>query len=160
MVRVKYLLAVGLLGLVGPATSSAKESLWCQVKAELANMPATKMKPFIWSSSHAAEEHPTGPIRTSIGLIAPGDTTTRVTLDGKAVPLPTAATGPIWSGKVIDLGGRVAVAFLVEGPNDSSALPSEALVVIKPGPVVVASDVIPGEQVSYDEKPCDLGLLD
>ena len=161
----KGIAAIVLVGMIGmPWNAKAAESLWCQVKhgtgEGTSQAGAGKETPFAWSSSHSADGSSTGPVQSSIGVIAPGDTATRLTLNGKAVPLPAAARGPIWSGKVIDLGGRVAIAFLVEGPNDSSALPSEALLVIKSGPVVVASDVIPGEKVSYDEKPCGLGLLD
>lgn len=147
--------AIGAIAIVATGQAGANENLWCQVKAEAA-AKTTKGIPFIWSSSHAAEYAPTGPLQTSQGVIEAGDTTTRITLDGKPVPLPAGAQGPVWSGRVIDLGDRIAIAFLVEGPNDSSALPSEALLVIKRGPVVVASNVIPGEQVSYDEKPCGL----
>lgn len=160
----KKIAAIFFVGMIWTTWNvKADESLWCQVKhgtiAGTAHAGAGKVTPFAWASSHGAGNHSTGPIKTSIGLIKPGDTVTRITLDGKAVPLPAAAKGPIWSGKVFDLVGSIAIAFLVEGPNDSSASPSEALLVIKPGPIVVASDVISGDQVSYDTKPCDLGLL-
>ena len=158
MKQIFVLLAVAAFGVAGGVErTQADENLWCKIKADAAR-PSARSIPFFWSASHGATENPTGPLKTSIGVIEPGDTQTRITLDGKPVPLPAGARGPIWSGRVIDLGKQVAIAFLVEGPNDSSALPSEALLVIERGPVVVASDVIPGEQVSYDEKPC--GLID
>ena len=94
MKHIAVLALAALIG-VGCGDLQAGESLWCQVKngkgLGASQADPGKQTPFVWSSSHAAEEHPTGPIRTSIGLIAHGDTASRITLVGKAVPLPAAA---------------------------------------------------------------------
>lgn len=147
--------AVLLLAL---APAHAGDSLWCRIGAnQLGGTYKTpKVTAFDWNSS-SSEAEPTGPIKTSIGTIASReakDHSTVITLDGKAVSIPPAVAGLIWGGQAHDFGGKVALVFLVETADDSSATPTEAILVLGKGGRVVEQAVLPGEQAAAN--PCPL----
>lgn len=147
-------LAVLMLAAV---SAQAGENLWCKVKegkpGSAAKAPRTTA--FIWNAAHGGET-PTPPVATSIGRIGqgegPGDSTV-ITVDGKAVSLAPAASGIILFGKIYDFGDKVAVVFLVETATDSSASPSEALVLIGKGPRVLEQGAISGQETSPNRCP-------
>ena len=151
----RTLLAMGLLIAAGEAAGT--ESLWCRVQS--GDLPgvskATKITAFAWDGAHGGVRAK-GAIKTSIGTFDRGegaDATTAITIDGKAVPLSPGATGVIWNGKTFDFGGKVAVVFLVETATDSSASPSEALILIGRGPSVLEQGVISGQETAPNRCP-------
>lgn len=151
----RALLAVALLTAGGGA--SAAESLWCRVQS--GDLPGVKKAPriteFAWDGAHGGVRTK-GAIKTSIGTFDRGegaDATTAITIDGKAVPLSPRAAGVIWNGKTFDFGGKVAVVFLVEIATDSSASPSEGLVLIGKGPSVLEQGAISGQETAPNRCP-------
>lgn len=155
--------AAMLLLLVAAGVAHADESLWCQVETgdlpgvKAAAKPA-KLTEFVWNTAHGGME-PTGPIKTYIGTIEAGEGphyTTAITLNGKPVALPSGTTGLIWSGKVYDFSGTVALAYQVERADDSSASPSDVVVVIEKDGLVSQSAVLPGTE----PPPADHCFLD
>lgn len=140
------ILPVALLLLSG--ASQAGESLSCRVqKGLIAGKHPVKTTEFAWGSAHGAGDGQVATtIPTSLGAVSHGlgQDTTAITLGGKPVPLPAEARGVIWGGRVYDFGGQVAVAYQVERQDDSSASPSEVVVLLGKGPKVSAIDVLPG----------------
>lgn len=131
---------VGLLAFA--ASAEAAPSLSCQLQSgqfrgDGGGKP--KVSEFIWASDHGSAT-PTGPIRTRIGRIDPvegRDYKRAIKLDGKPVLLPAEAHSVIGFGKVYDFGGTIALAYLGEREEDSSARPSQIVVVInKAGSVI------------------------
>lgn len=148
MSTLKGLLPIVLLATAGSA--HAGQSLWCQLEAGtlVGTGKAAKVTDFVWSAAQD-EEGVTGPIKTSLGVFDAGEGSsgsTALTLGGKAVALAPKATGIIGFGKVYDFGSSVAVAYVVERPSDSSATPSEAVVVIGKGGTVSKVAVLAGTQ--------------
>jgi len=93
----------------------------------------------------------TGSIKTSIGQIDQRDnvgSVTILTLNGKAIPLPASFAGSVRFGRAIDYGGKVALAFLTERADDSSASPSQAVVLLGQGGAVLETDLLPGTATS------------
>ncbi len=149
----RTLLATGLLIAAGKAAGT--ESLWCRVQS--GDLPgvnkAARITAFAWDGAHGGVRAQ-GAIKTSIGTFDRGEgVTTTITIDGKAVPLSHSATGVIWNGKTFDFGGKVAVVFLVETATDSSASPSEALVLIGKGRSVLEQGVISGQATAPNRCP-------
>lgn len=139
-------LLAGLLTCVFSA--EAAQSLSCRVRA--GEVAGTAKPPratgFVWSAAHGAEEV-TGSVRTSLGQIDQGrgsGPTTILTLDGKPLSLPASLAGSVRFGRVIDYGGKVALAYLVERVEDSSASPSQVIVLLGTNGVVLEADVLPG----------------
>ncbi|MFL4515587.1 hypothetical protein [Stenotrophomonas pavanii] len=138
---------VGLLAFA--ASAGAAPSLSCQLQSgqfrgDGGGKP--KVSEFIWASGHGSAT-PTGPIRTRIGRIDPvegRDYKCAIKLDGKPVLLPAEAHSVIGFGKVYDFGGTVALAYLGEREEDSSARPSQIVVVINKAGSVIDSEVLPG----------------
>ncbi|MEF8764937.1 hypothetical protein [Stenotrophomonas sp. A3_2] len=138
---------VGLLAFA--ASAEAAQSLSCQLQSgqfrgDGGGKP--KVSEFIWASGHSSAT-PTGPIRTRIGRIDPvegRDYKRAIKLDGKPVLLPAEAHSVIGFGKVYDFGGTVALAYLGEREEDSSARPSQIVVVINKAGSVIDSEVLPG----------------
>ncbi len=138
---------VGLLAFA--ASAEAAQSLSCQLQSgqfrgDGGGKP--KVSEFIWASGHGSAT-PTGPIRTRIGRIDPvegRDYKRAIKLDGKPVLLPAEAHSVIGFGKVYDFGGTVALAYLGEREEDSSARPSQIVVVINKAGSVIDSEVLPG----------------
>lgn len=140
----------GLLGLLAFAVSAeAAPSLSCQLKSGQFRVDGgggPKVSEFIWATGHGSAT-PTGSIRTSIGRIEPvegRDYKRAIKLDGKPVPLPTEAHSVVGFGKVYDFGGAVALAYLGEREEDSSARPSQIVIVINKAGSVIDSEVLPG----------------
>lgn len=140
----------GLLGLLAFAVSAeAAPSLSCQLQSgqfpgEGKGKP--KVSEFIWATGHGSAM-PTGPIRTGIGRIDPvegRDYKRAIKLDGKPILLPTEAHSVVGFGKVYDFGGAVALAYLGERDEDSSARPSQIVIVINKAGSVIDSEVLPG----------------
>lgn len=130
--------------------AQAAERLSCRVSS--GHLPGAKhpakIAEFAWNSAHGAGGS-AGVIKTSIGGLGRGEGarhTTAITLNGKAVRMPPEAAGIIWGGKVYDFGQVVAVAYLVERQDDSSASPSEAVLVIRKGGTVSEFEVLPGTE--------------
>ncbi|MCI1089525.1 hypothetical protein MOQ21_00790 [Stenotrophomonas maltophilia] len=131
------------------ASAEAAPSLSCQLQSgqflgEGVGRP--KVSAFIWATGHGSAT-PTGSIRTGIGRIDPvegRDYKRAIKLDGKPILLPTEAHSVVGFGKVYDFGGAVALAYLGERKEDSSARPSQIIVVINKAGSVIDSEVLPG----------------
>lgn len=140
-------------------TAMATDSLWCRVKSgTIDGKPVIKRTPFTWSTAHETDEEPTGPIKTSIGTMSRVEGphySTKITIDGKPVVEDPRATGGIRFGVVYDFGGAIAIAYLVEAAADSSATPSEVMLLLKKGPTVIEQAVIPGADTNSD-MPCSI----
>ncbi|WP_051547350.1 hypothetical protein [Lysobacter capsici] len=143
-------LVIVLAGFLGAPPSKAAEtaSLSCRVHGD--QIKGTARAPvvaeFIWSAAHGTEEA-AGPIKTSIGHIYQGAGTgpaTVLTLDGKALRLPAPLAGSIRFGRSIDYGGKVALAYLVEREEDSSASPSQVVLVLGQRGAVLETELLPG----------------
>ncbi|HDS3802997.1 TPA: hypothetical protein QEM88_000984 [Stenotrophomonas maltophilia] len=138
---------VGLLAFA--ASAGAAPSLSCQLQSgqfKAGGEGKPRVSAFIWATGHGSAA-PTGPIRTSIGRIEPvegRDYKRAIKLDGKPVPLPTEAHSVVGFGKVYDFGGAVALAYLGEREEDSSARPSQIVIVINKAGSVIDSEVLPG----------------
>lgn len=138
---------VGLLAFAAPA--EAVPSLSCQLQSgqfKAGGGGKPKVSAFIWATGHGSAT-PTGSIRTRIGRIDPADGPDykrMLKLDGKPVPLPPEAHSVIGFGKVYDFGGAVALAYLGEREEDSSARPSQIVIVINKAGSVIDSEVLPG----------------
>lgn len=139
-----------LAGLLAFAASAeAAPSLSCQLQSgqfRAGGVGHPKVSEFIWATGHGSAT-PTGPIRTRIGRIDPvvgRDYKRTIKLDGKPVLLPAEAHSVIGFGKVYDFGGTVALAYLGEREEDSSARPSQIVVVINKAGSVIDSEVLPG----------------
>lgn len=138
-----------LLGLlVCTFGAQAGPSLSCRIHSNriqgTAKVPKTT--DFVWSVAHGADEA-TGPIRTSIGQIDQGAATgptTVITLNGRPLQLPASLKGSIRFGRSIDYGDKVALAYLVERGDDSSASPSQVVLLLEPGGTVLETDLLPG----------------
>jgi hypothetical protein len=163
MKKTRTMLAAGLL-LAGAAQAS--ESLSCLVQKDLVAGAgqAPKVTEFTWSTAHGGSE-PTGPIKASIGAIhyasgqrdtqwgpMPNDT---LTLNGTPLKVPAAVNGVIRFGKAFDYGNRVALAYLAEREDDSSATPSEIVLLLDNAGVVSATDIQPGN-ADADPNHCTL----
>lgn len=156
-------LAAGLL-LTGVA--QAADSLSCQVQQDLEAGAgrAPKVTEFIWSTAHGGSE-PTGSIQTRIGAIhytsgqqatqwgqVPNDT---LTLHGAPLKVPPEVNGVIRFGKAFDYGDQVALAFLAEREDDSSAAPSEVVLLLDKTGKVTETDIQPGN-AELDPNHCTL----
>lgn len=142
---------VGLLAFA--ASAGAAPSLSCQLQSGQFRVDGggrPKVSKFIWATGHGSAT-PTGPIRTRIGRIDPvegRDYKRAIRLEGKPVLLPTEAHSVIGFGKVYDFGGAVALAYLGERDEDSSARPSQIVVVINKAGSVIDSEVLPGTSLT------------
>lgn len=142
---------VGLLAF--SASAGAAPSLSCQLQNGQFRMDGggePKVSEFIWATGHGSAT-PTGPILTSIGRIDPvegRDYRRAIKLDGKPVLLPTEAHSVIGFGKVYDFGGAVALAYLGERDEDSSARPSQIVIVINKAGSVIDSEVLSGASLN------------
>ena len=105
-----------------------------------------KVSEFIWATGHGSAM-PTGPIRTRIGRIDPADGPDykrMLKLDGKPILLPPDTRSVIGFGKVYDFKDAIALAYLGEREEDSSARPSQIVIVINKAGSVIDSEVLPG----------------
>lgn len=142
---------VGLLAFA--ASAGAAPSLSCQLQSgqfKVGGGGKPNVFAFIWATGHSSAT-PTGPIRTRIGRIEPvedRDYKRAIKLDGKPVLLPPEAHSVIGFGKVYDFGGVVALAYLGEREEDSSARPSQIVVVINKAGSVIDSEVLPGASLN------------
>ena len=150
-------LAMGSAGFSGADRLSAGRvgSLSCRVQAGqitgAAKAPRTTA--FVWSAAHGTDEA-TGPIRTSLGQVdqeTGSAASTVLTLGGKRLALPVSLSGSVRFGRVIDYGGKVALAYLVERAEDSSASPSQVVVLLGAGGTVLETDVLPGTAATPGE---------
>lgn len=138
---------VGLLSFA--ASAEAANSLSCQLQSGQFRVDGggrPKVSEFIWATGHASVP-PTGPIRTRIGRIDPADGPDykrMLKLDGKPVLLPPEAHSVIGFGKVYDFKDAIALAYLGEREEDSSARPSQIVIVINKAGSVIDSEVLPG----------------
>lgn len=126
----------------------------CRANCRAASFRGGKGKPkvsaFIWATGHGSAT-PTGPIRTRIGRIDPGegrDYKRAIKLDGKPVLLPAEAHSVIGFGKVYDFKDAIALAYLGEREEDSSARPSQIVIVINKAGSMIDSEVLPGTSLN------------
>lgn len=162
----KKTMATLAAGLLLAGTVQADDSLSCRVKQDLAAGAgrAPKVTEFIWSTAHHSSE-PTGPIKTSIGTLSytsgrrdtqwgpmPNDT---LTLNGMPLKVPAEVNGVIRFGKAFDYGDRVALAYLAEREDDSSATPSEIVLLLDKAGAVSATDIQAGN-ADIDPNHCTL----
>ncbi|HDS1390390.1 TPA: hypothetical protein UOJ32_004281 [Stenotrophomonas maltophilia] len=143
-----------LLGLLTIASSAeAAPSLSCQLQSgqfSAGGVGHPKVSEFVWATGHGSAT-PTGPIRTRIGRIEPvegRDYKRAIKLDGKPMLLPTEAHSVIGFGKVYDFGRAVALAYLGERDEDSSARPSQIVIVINKAGSVIDSEVLSGASLN------------
>ena len=138
---------VGLLAFA--ASAEAAPSLSCQLKTGQFRVDGggrPKVSEFIWATGHGSAM-PTGPIRTRIGRIDPADGPDykrMLKLDGKPILLPPDTRSVIGFGKVYDFKDAIALAYLGEREEDSSARPSQIVIVIDKAGSVIDSEVLPG----------------
>ncbi|QGL79342.1 hypothetical protein GPNADHDJ_00650 [Stenotrophomonas maltophilia] len=138
---------VGLLAFA--ASTEAAPSLSCQLQSgqfKAGGGGKPRVSAFIWVTGHGSTT-PTGPIRTRIGRIDPvegRDYKRAIKLDGKPVLLPPDAQSVIGFGKVYDFKDAIALAYLGEREEDSSARPSQIVIVINKAGSVIDSEVLPG----------------
>lgn len=162
----KKTMATLATGFLLASTAQAADSLSCRVKQDLAAGAdrAPKVTEFIWSTAHNSSE-PSGPIQTSIGTLSytdgrretqwgplPNDA---LTLNGMALKVPPTVNGVIRFGKAFDYGDRVALAFLAEREGDSSATPSEIVLLLDKAGKVSETDIQPGNDAA-DPNHCTL----
>ncbi len=142
---------VGLLAFA--ASAGAAPSLSCQLQSGQFRWDgggSPNISEFIWATGHGSAI-PSGPVRTSIGRIDPAegrDYKRAIKLDGKPVLLPAEAHSVIGFGKVYDFGSAVALAYLGERDEDSSARPSQIVIVINKAGSVIDSEVLPGTSLN------------
>ncbi|ATE70783.1 hypothetical protein [Lysobacter capsici] len=146
-------LLVGLL--TCDFSAAAAQSLSCRVQSGEVTGTAKppRITEFIWSAAHGTDEA-TGPIRTSLGQVdqeANSTASTVLMLGGKRLALPASLAGSVRFGRVIDYGGKVALAYLAERAEDSSASPSQVVVLLGAGGIVLETDVLPGTAASPGE---------
>lgn len=138
---------VGLLAFA--ASAGAAPSLSCQLQSGQFRVDGggrPKVSEFIWATGHGSAM-PTGPIRTRIGRIDPADGPDykrMLKLDGKPILLPPDTRSVIGFGKVYDFKDAIALAYLGEREEDSSARPSQIVIVINKAGSVIDSEVLPG----------------
>lgn len=131
------------------ASADAMPSLSCQLQTGQFRVDGggrPKVSAFIWATGHGSAT-PTGPIRTSIGRIDPAegrDYKRAIKLDGKPVLLPPEAHSVVGFGKVYDFKDAVALVYLGERDEDSSARPSQIVIVINKAGSLIDSEVLPG----------------
>ena len=121
----------------------AADGLSCAL-AKQQEAATTSVQEFLWSTAHG-EARPDGAIRTRLGLIEPGEgSSTSILLDGVPIALPIEVAGLIRFGKIYDRGDQLALAYLVERPDDSSASPSQVALTLDESGQVTSTDLIPG----------------
>lgn len=162
----KKTMATLAAGFLLAGTAQAADSLSCQVQQDLAAGAgrAPKVTEFIWSTAHGGSE-PTGPVKTRIGTLhyasgrrdtqwgpMPNDT---LTLDGTPLKVPPEVNGVIRFGKAFDYDDRVALAYLAEREDDSSATPSEIVLLLAKTGAVSATDIQAGS-ADTDPNHCTL----
>lgn len=146
--------AVLLVMLATPLAAQAIDPLSCRV--EQGTLSGASGDPevieFTWSTAHETAD-PTGPIETAIGRIDQVEGprfTTALTLNGRPLSLPAELQGLIRFGTVYDYGDRVAMAYLVERADDSSASPSQVVVVLGKDGSVDETEVLAGNAPTID----------
>ncbi len=153
--RIAVLLALGA-GAVGAVEASpprpSEASLSCRVQAGLikGTAKAPRAIEFVWGAAQGLDDA-TGPVRTSLGQIdrGTGSSATAVpTLRGKPLALPAALAGSVLYGRAIDYGDKVVLAYLVERAEDSSASPSQVVVLLGVQGQVLETDLLPGTAAS------------
>lgn len=149
-------LVAGATGFSEAATPDGAQtrSLSCRLQAgQIAGTAKTpRTSEFVWSAAHGTDDA-TGPIRTSLGQLdqeAGSASSTVLTLGGKRLPLPASLTGSVRFGRVTDFGDKVALAYLVERAEDSSASPSQVVVLLG-AQGVLETDLLPGTAASPGE---------
>lgn len=143
-------LLAGLL--ICASGANAAESLSCRVQAGLIKGAAKAPRPiqFVWGAAQGPDDA-TGPVRTSLGQIEQGNgssATAVPTLRGKPLALPAALAGSVLYGRAVDYGDKVVLAYLVERAEDSSASPSQVVVLLGGKGQVLETDLLPGTTAS------------
>lgn len=147
----RILLASGLMSVM---SAQAADSLSCRIQANqiAGNANKPRVTDFVWSAAHGTDEG-TRSIKTRIGLIGQAGASgpaTVLNLNGKELSMPTALAGSVRFGKVYDYGDKVALAYLVERADDSSASPSQVVLLLGRSGTVLETDLLPGTAAAVD----------
>ncbi len=144
----------GFLGLLAFAASAdAAPSLSCQLQSgqfSAGGVGHPKVSEFVWATGHGSAI-PTAPVRTRIGRIDPvegRDYKRAIKLDGKPILLPPDTRSVIGFGKVYDFKDAVVLAYLGERDEDSSARPSQIVIVINKAGALIDWEVLPGTSLN------------
>lgn len=152
-IAVLLVLAGGAVGPVEASPPRPKEaSLSCRVQAGLIKgaVKVPKSIQFVWGAAQGPDDA-TGPIRTSLGQIDQGSSSSATavpTLGGKPLALPAALAGSVLYGRAVDYSDKVVLAYLVERAEDSSASPSQVVVLLGAQGLVLETDLLPGTATS------------
>lgn len=164
MLRAWKWVVVACFASSGPAL--ADSSLSCRIQQDLVagEGKTPQVSEFVWSTAHHSSE-PTGPIQTRLGTIhytsgqrqtewgpMPNDT---LTVNGRPIDVSPEVNGVIRFGKAYDYDDQVALAFLAERENDSSATPSEVVLLLDKAGKVAATDIQSGN-AELDPNHCTL----
>lgn len=145
----KHLALLALLVFSAPAlTADIKGELPCRIQAGIVSGAADR------ATTHEAPE---GELKTSVGTLTwTHDHMYQLipVINGKIVQISKDNQGNFGNGKVIDLGGKLVIAYQVERMEDSGASPSLLTLLVGSDGQVIEEHLVDGQ--SAWEYPCAL----
>lgn len=140
-----------LITLLLAAGSASAARLSCDLSGDaLGSSP--RIQQFQFSSANETGEV-VDRVQSSAGTVRFADGKnfqTAITVNGAPVNLPENFRGLIRFGEVRDYGDNIAIAYLVERGEDSSAMPSEVALLVNGKGQVIRSDILPGNGEQTD----------